>query len=319
MPMTRRRFLAAASAGTLALLAPAVGAGGTQWLSGAAFGGRWHAILPPGTPVAPVRAAIDGVAEHANALFSPYRSGSVLTRLNTHGGTDWQPVPPEVATLARAARALHHDSGGAFDPTVGPIVHRYGYGPIIGSVAPFEALEIAQGALRKADPALTLDLCGIAKGHALDAMIASLRTAGLRDGLLELGGEVRTIGTHPDGRAWQVGVEDPRPGAPRLHRLIAPGARAVATSGHAAQGAAGLTHLIDPRRGGPADMRLLSVTVLAETAQSADGLATALAVLGPDDGPAWADAAGIDALFLLADGPGLRDITTGAFADHILA
>ncbi len=319
MQMTRRHFLAAAGAGTLALLAPAVQAGEARLLSGAAFGGRWHAVLPPGTAEPEVRATLGAIVGQIDALFSPYRRDSVLTRLNGHGGTDWQPVTLEFAGLARAAQALHEDSDGSFDPAIGPIVNRFGYGPITGRVAPFGTLEVREDALRKADPALTLDLCGIAKGHALDRMIAALGAAGLGNILLELGGEVRTLGTHPDGRGWQVGIEDPRPGAARVHGVIAPRGRAVATSGHAAQGAAGVTHLIDPRRGRPADMGLLSVTVLAGTAQAADGLATTLAVLGPEDGPAWAEARGIATLFLLADGPGLRPITTGDFADHILA
>lgn len=319
MRMTRRHFLAAAGAGTLALLAPAVRAGEARPISGTAFGGRWHAVVPPGTAEPEVRAMLGAIVGQIDALFSPYRRDSVLTRLNGHGGNDWQPVPLEFAGLARAAQALHEDSDGSFDPAVGPIVNRFGYGPITGRVAPFGALEVGETALRKTDPSLTLDLCGIAKGHALDRIVAALGAAGHGNVLLELGGEMRTLGTHPDGRDWQVGIEDPRPGAARVHGVIAPRGRAVATSGHAAQGAAGVTHLIDPRRGRPADMRLLSVTVLAGTAQAADGLATTLAVLGPEDGPAWAEAKGIAALFLLADGPGLRPITTGDFADHILA
>ena len=189
-------------------------------------------------------------------------------------------------------------------------------------------LHVRRTALRKADPALTLDLCGIAKGYALDAILAALRERGVTHALIELGGEIAALGEHPAGRPWQVAIEVPGRQPVQAHRIIAPRGLAVATSGHAAngyQGRVSLSHLIDPQSGRPAKQDLASVCVLAPSAMRADALATALAVHGLDRGVALATRLGVSALFLARrgaqgeadDGP-LEETMTGDFAAHIV-
>ena len=315
MPLSRRQILMTATA---ALLLPR-GARAEGVLSGPAFGSHWHANVPNAAQHDLVARIIAGIVADIDAGFSPYLPASDLSRFNVAEVNAWTEMPPEVLGLVDHGLRLNARTAGAFDPTVGPIVQRYGFGPIRGQSGDVAAIETRADALRKTAPGLTLDLCGLAKGHALDRMIAALATAGVVDLMLELGGEVRCLGRHPTGRAWQIAVEDPRPGRGGYHRIVAPGPKGLATSGHAAQGFGGTTHLIDPRQDRPADTRLASVTVLSDTAREADGLATALAALGPEDGPAFAEAENLDALFVLNDGPGLADIITGRFADHILA
>lgn len=139
--------------------------------------------------------------------------------------------------------------------------------------------------------------------------------------VLEIGGEVRALGTHPSGRAWQIAIE--RPGGGAVQRIVAPGRLALATSGHAPQGHAGpraaTSHLIDPAAGRPATGPLAAVSVLAATGRRADALATALAVRGARDGPALARRLGISALFLIRRADGYDEIATAGFADHIIA
>ena len=315
MRFSRRKFLSLSAA---ALLAPSLGSARTL-LSGPAFGSGWHGVLG-----APGNAGIleDVIAQTIgwiDELFSPYRGTSYLSRFNRAEGLDWQSVPGEFADLAAYSLALSERTKGAFDPTVGPLVNRFGFGPIRGQAGGVEGIEIRDRELRKRRPGLTLDLNGVAKGRALDIMVDRLARRGVRDVLLELGGEVRCLGVHPSGRPWQIGVEDPRPETDGIHRVIAPGLRAVATSGHATQSYGTVSHLIDPRLGASADPRLASVTVLAATAREADGLATALAAFGPVDGPAFAIDQRFDALFLLRDGAAITDLTTGAFSDFIQA
>jgi thiamine biosynthesis lipoprotein len=98
---------------------------------------------------------------------------------------------------------------GAFDPTIGPLVNRFGFGPIHGERAHPADLSVSANGLRKRVPGLTLDLCGIAKGYALDRIIEALPAVGVDSVMFELGGEIRTLGRHPDGRAWQIGIERP--------------------------------------------------------------------------------------------------------------
>lgn len=287
--------------------------------SGRAFGSWWHALPGSEREGNVLGGVVNRVIDEIDPLFSPYLPASVISRLNATADTDWVAVPPAFAELAEAAKLLHRATGGAFDPTVGPLVHRFGFGPIEGRAGDADRFGVRPGSIRKPGPLATLDLCGLAKGYALDRMIEGLAAAGVSDVMLELGGEVRCLGLHPSGRAWQIAVADPRPGVRDSFRVVAPGARALATSGHATQGFGTLTHLIDPRHGRPADTRLASVTVIADRASTADGLATGLAALGPEDGPRFAEAANLDALFLLHDGQDIAELVTGRFADHILA
>lgn len=319
MPLTRRNFLQ--STGAALALSGRAEAAGAQAQTGRAFAGWWRAVAGTGAPPDRVAAIIQAVTAEVDAAMSPYRTDAALARFNRSRTLDWQPVPPDLARLAAEALALTDETGGAFDPTIGPLVRRYGFGPIEGRHAGADALEVAPGRLRKTDPAATLDLNAIAKGAALDLITGRLAEAGITDFLIELGGEIRARGRHPDGRAWRIAVEDPRPGGGAV-RVLDPRGRAVATSGHARQGFSGaagaVSHLIDPRTGRPADMRLASVTVLDARAARADALATALVVMGPEAAPDFAARTGIDALFLIADGTGLREVASGSIETHLV-
>ncbi len=319
MPLTRRRFLQSTGAALVLSAQPALA--GTQVLTGRAFGGWWRVVADTGVPRERIADIVEAVVAEVDAAISPFLAGSALARFNRSRDRDWQAAPLELSLLAAEALALHTETLGAFDPTVGPLVRRYGLGPIEGRYAGAQALKSAPGRLRKSDPAATLDLNGIAKGRALDLILTGLEKAGIGDALVELGGEVGALGQHPDGRAWRVAVQDPRPGG-GVWRVLAPRDRVIATSGHANQGYRGVvgtvSHLIDPRTGQPADMNLDSVTVLEASAARADALATALAVMGPKAGPVFAAQNRIAALFLIADGSALREVATGSAATHMI-
>src|SRR5690606_29630121 len=122
---------------------------------------------------------------------------------------------------------------------------------------------------------LTLDLCGIAKGHALDRMVATLLDEGHEHFLVDLGGELAARGWHPSGRAWQVGIEYPLPGRGNIAGVLRLDKLAVATSGDRANGydigRRRYSHIIDPGTREPVDSSLGSVSVLMATAREADG------------------------------------------------
>ncbi len=317
MKMTRRDVIVSGVAATFVAAAPAWAA--TARISGPAFGSSWHAVLSPATDAGAAQRAIMAVVEAVDATMSPYRAVSDLSRFNRLRSTDWVPVAPSLAGVLEAALSVRARSRGAFDPTVGPIVHRFGFGPISGGRGDADGLASRPGAIRKTDPTTTLDLCGIAKGHALDRMAAALTALGHRDALIELGGEVIAIGRHPDGRDWRVAIERPGSALATAQRILRLGGLALATSGLSANGIANprLNHIIDPRTARPVAPGLASVSVLARDAQTADALATALLVMGPEAGPDLAEAEGISALFLVENGPGFREIATGDLSDHI--
>lgn len=315
--MNRRSFLLSAGA---ALAAPALAraAATPDVAGGPAFGSYWRAVVPDGTDPARLHAVVARVVDETDALFSPWRAASALARFN-RASAGWHEAPAPLAALAGRALALREETGGAFDPSVGPLVARWGFGPIAGEAA--GEVDARADMLGKSDPGATLDLCGIAKGYALRRIGDALASAGLASGLVELGGEVGAWGRHPAGRPWQIAIERPGPGPFAAEAVLAPGGLALATSGHwpNGDGARGLSHIIDPAAGRPADTALLSVSVLDADAARADALATALAALGPARGPAFARRTGVPALFLVEDGAGIGRVATGGIDAFLVA
>lgn len=312
---TRRTVLALLPA---ALAAPSVlrAASPVQTLTGDAFGARWRVSLPDGARAGGLRARIAALLAQVDAQMSPWRADSEIGRLNASAEAR-RPVSVHTAQVSAAALRIAAQSGGHFDPTVGPLVARWGFGPITGATRPhgWQAVSV-QGDEITRDAPLTLDLCGIAKGHALDR-VAALLAADYGDFLIDVGGELTARGRHPSGRGWQIAVEDPR--GPGVAEVLALDGRAVATSGDGVNvhvtGGRRLSHIIDPDAGAPVAGPLASVSVVAGDAMTADGWATALFAAGTKAGPALAQARGIAALFLWRDATPRR--MTGGFERYL--
>lgn len=320
MMLTRRDLIVGTSAVGLTGMLPWRAQAATTALSGRAFGSTWHMVVAADVDPMVAREAVEANVDDIDRSMSPYDPDSFLSRFNASQATDWRGADADLLRCARAAVELARQTDGAFDPTVGPLVNRHGFGPIRGRKSHWSALAIQPMGIRKADPHLTLDLCGIAKGRALDRIIGHLPRVGIGRSLVELGGEVMALGRHPDGRDWQVAIEDPLADDFAAHRIVALRGKALATSGHRVNGLAGRTsHIIDPSSGRPATGAIASVSVLSAEAMMADAMATALCAMGAERGIAFAQDRAVDALFVLADGPGKRDVMTGQVADHVIA
>jgi len=183
-------------------------------------------------------------------------------------------------------------------------------------------LAVQASAIRKEIGTITIDLCGIAKGFALDRMRATLDELGLRDFLIELGGEVISEGKHPAGRSWQVAIENSTIPNASLLDLVGLDGRAIATSGVTVNGyeIAGrrYSHIIDARRRAPVNGDVVSASVISRKAMQADGLATALVALRSDEAIALADRLDLDAAIYVRDGGAVKTVMTGRFADHLI-
>ena len=321
MRMTRRHFLASTAAAMAWTMHPA--AAGTISVGGPAFGSTWRAALPDASRSAAVRELVASVVAEINQAMSPYMVQSELSAFNRTETVDWQVCSRPLADVADHALEMSRFTDGAFDPTIGPLVNRFGFGPIHGDRVHPEDLSVSTSGLRKRVSGLTLDLCGIAKGYALDRIIEGLPAVGVERALFELGGEVRTLGYHPDGRAWQVGIERPDTEPGVMERIVAPGPLALATSGTGRQnirfGESGVSHLIDPRSGRPVDAMPASVSVLDASAMRADALATALMVMGMERGAAFAETHSIPALFVRFEKGDSQEIMTGGFDAYVTA
>lgn len=323
MRLTRRAVLT--GAGSLMLAQPLHAAAPEfQVIEGPAFGASWRVTVPARIDSEALHAALAAVVASVDAAMSPFRSDSEITRFNASEGTDWFALSPPTCEVISQALDIAEASAGAFDPTVGGIVGQYGFGPITRrSPGDHTGISFRAGAVRKARPDLTLDLCGIAKGHALDRMVAEIEAFAVDDFVIEVGGEVIARGRHPAGRAWRVGIESPEPEAKGLHCILALNGEALATSGDRVNsyvsGGRRYSHLIDPKLRSPADPALASVSVLAPTAIRADALATALFAMGHEAGADFAGRNGLPAFFLVRGRDGLREIVTGRFETRILA
>ena len=322
----RRRFLALTAAGALApVVAPAVarGAAAASQIAGSAFGTGWSVTLPAGTKSQALHQRIEALLAELDLTFSPWRPDSLLSRFNA-GEAPAMSVGGELAGVTASSLAIAEASDGYFDPTVGPLVARWGFGPIDhGDASPEgrRGLSVDNDHIVRSAPGLTLDLCGIAKGHALDRVSGLLRDFGCDDFLVDLGGELAAHGHHPSGRDWQLGVEDPRPGAEALAGRLRLDGMAVATSGDRTNGydvgPRRYSHIIDPATQEPVETTLASVSVVMPTAGAADGWATALMAAGAG-GPDMAKRHGIAALFLFRSGSALRAATTGTIEQYLV-
>lgn len=250
---------------------------------------------PSGCEPAAIEAAIGQRLDRIIALMSHWRSDSLISAYNRAAPDSWTPLAADFAAVIEAAIEIARRSGGAFDPTIGRITDLRGFGPDPARRSDDEASIAAARAMagwqrlqiddqRLCQPGgLALDLSGIAKGYAVDSVADLLGARGINHALVEIGGELAGRGVRPDGDPWWVDLEDP-PGVTLPRLRIALHGIAVATSGDYRRGA----HTIDPRTGRSADGGLCSVSVIHHSAMLADAWATALTVLGPDDGLALA-------------------------------
>jgi len=255
-------------------------------LSGRTMATGWtvHMALGDGVDPAPLHAAIGARLAGIVAEMSQWDPGSALSAFNAAPAGRWITLPPDFAQVMRAGLALARDTDGAFDPAIGHVVNLWGYGPpaFTGppAVSGWRRLDFDAGARRLRQPGgLALDLSGIAKGHAVDAVADLLHAAGIRHCLVEIGGELAGRGIRPDGEPWWVDLETP-PDADLPPLRIALHGLSVATSGPYRRG----PHSIDPRTGHTAPADILSVSVLHPSAMLADGWATALTALGIEKG-----------------------------------
>jgi thiamine biosynthesis lipoprotein len=175
--------------------------------------------------------------------------------------------------------------------------------------------------VQKTQPDLEVDLSAVAKGFAADQIADLLRSQSVADYMVEIGGEVQTAGRNAQGKPWQIGVEAPLVGIRDVQRAVPLSGMAMATSGDYRNffeiNGQRYSHIIDPRTGRPADHNLVSVSVLHSSCAMADAWATALLVLGPDEGAAVAEREQLAVLFIVKTDGGFVERTTPLFDEAI--
>lgn len=288
------------------------------------------AQLSPAADPDAITAEIQELLNRLVLQMSTWEPDSDLSRFNRSLPGGWTDLPPEFFEVIGAALAWAERTNGAFDPTLGRLVDLWGFGPDRERSGVPEPLKVAAASREAGWPrltldaedcrlqqpgGLTLDLSGIAKGYAVDAVSDLLHALDAPDHLVEIGGELAGSGVKPDGEPWWVALETPPelaiqkpPIVAALHGL------AVATSGDYRQfrteGERTISHTLDGRTGQPVRTEVRSVTVIAKRAMDADALATALLVMGLPAARAFADENAIAARFLVS--------TPGGHTDEVL-
>ncbi|MFK8019414.1 MAG: FAD:protein FMN transferase [Pseudomonadales bacterium] len=283
------------------------------------------------------------VAEDISALLkkvdqqmSTYKQDSSLSLLNRSLPGSLVQVPAELFEVLLLAKTIHEQSEGAFDASIGPLVDLWGFGsalkPKDSVPSPSDVAaalsKLGQDAIEFDPAALTvrrnrdveLDLSAIAKGYAVDRVVRHLYKIGYRNFLVEVGGELRASGTNKRDEMWTIGIETPvvQRGVPfhaaQLHN------KSIATSGdyrnfYELEGVR-YSHTLDPRTGRPVTHRLASVTVVHDSAAAADAWATALNVLGHEEGLKLADKQVLAAYFILRTKDGFEAKESRAFTAY---
>lgn len=264
--------------------------------------------------------------DEINRLMSTYDPQSELSQFNASPSTDWYDVSQETATVVAAALEVAERSHGAFDPTVGKLVKlwNFGSGPRTEELPSDEDVEAALArvgykqidvrltppGLRKTHAEVELDLSAIAKGYAVDALDTLLSENGYEQTMVEIGGEVRVSG-RKHGQNWKLGVERPALDERSLLATVELQDEALATSGdyrnYFVHASVRYSHTIDPRTGRPVTHQLASASVVDPSCMTADAWATAMMVLGPQEGLRLAEQQQMPVLLIERDGDRFRE------------
>jgi thiamine biosynthesis lipoprotein len=268
-----------------------------------------------------------------DTTMSTYRPESELSVFNAEASTDWQPVSTALCQVVDGALEISDMTDGAFDITVGPLVNLWGFGPTKlveeppadGEIsAALErsgydkiAADCGRPALRKTRGDMYIDLSGYAKGHAVDVLAELLDEHGFEDYLVEIGGEIRVRGQNAAGADWAIAIEKPEAGSRSVQTIVRLTDVALATSGDYRNffevDGRRYSHTIDPATGRPVEHNAASVTVIDPSTARADGLATALLVMGPEDGLAFAEQNELAAYYLVRTDDRFEDRMTTRF------
>jgi FAD:protein FMN transferase len=270
-----------------------------------------------------------------NQEMSTYIADSELSKFNQSTSLEEIKVSSGLARVIKEAVRLGQLTDGALDVTVGPLVNLWGFGPEYRpETVPSEAslnttkarigldkLVFKNGRLAKKIPDLYVDLSTIAKGYGVDLVAEYIEANGINNYLVEIGGEMRLKGFKHTGELWHIAIEKPLNNQRSVHQIIVPKDNAVATSGDyrnyfEADGQR-FSHIIDPDTGKPINHKLVSVTVIHPSSMTADGLSTALMVMGEEKALAFAEKHGLAVYIITKTDHGFVEQSTVKFMQYL--
>lgn len=242
--------------------------------------------------------SVDSIFKTFDLTFSEYIPNSIVSRINKNDSTVL--LNDMFIDVFNKSLEINKETHGAFDLTVGPLVNAWGFGPEkkakidsakIDSIMQYigmDKIRLEGGKLIKDLPEIKIDVNSIAQGYAVDVVYRYLEKLGIKNFMVEIGGEVRTKGKNPKNDFWRIGIDKPVDGnntaGENLQTIILLDNKSVTTSGNYRkffeEDGHKYSHIIDPHTGYPYKNNLLSVTVIAKDGLTADGYDTPLMVLG---------------------------------------
>ena len=229
--------------------------------------------------------------------LSPFNENSIITAVNQNKAVQLDSMFLDVYNLAVQ---ISDETDGAFDITVAPLVNAWGFGfknstlpspyqvDSLRQIVGYQKVSLENGHIKKKDPRIMLDCSAIAKGYGCDVIAKYLRSRGVKNFMVEIGGEIVTSGLNPDRLPWKVGVTKPSDDSlstsHELQTVLNVTDMAMATSGNYRnfyyKGGKKYAHTIDPKTGFPVQHNILSATVIAKSCAEADAYATSFMVMG---------------------------------------
>lgn len=313
-----------------------------QKLAGNIFGTTWNLSYfdaPEDVSPEQVELAITKAFSVVDDSMNNYRADSTISRLNALDAMTVFEVDWDFALVFNTAFDIYTATGGAYDPSVSPLVNLWGFGPLGVTSRPsrnaLEALEPVVGleefawdlstrAFVKKHELSQLDFSSIAKGYAVDLASDELLELGITNFMLEVGGEIQTRGMSPRGDLWRLAIENPAVGAAgSVYTAISVTDVGIATSGDYRnffiEDGVRYSHLIDPRTSQPIEHDLVSVTVVHPSTMIADAWATALMVVGTDEALRLADIYDLGILLISRDGQQLVSSSNAQMSQWLIA
>ncbi|MBO4664816.1 MAG: FAD:protein FMN transferase [Bacteroidaceae bacterium] len=268
----------------------------TQRCEGAVFGTFYHITYQSSDEL---QKGIDSTLAEVDRSLSPFNKQSIITAVNNGENVELNKMFTDVFTLAKD---ISKETYGAFDITVAPLVNLWGFGfknmnnvtdATVDSLRQYVGIDkvtLTDGKVVKEHPETMLDCSAIAKGYGVDAVGLYLEKMGVKNYMVEIGGEVRLRGNNPRGDLWAIGinkpVDDSLSTTTNIQQVVKTTDLSMATSGNYRnfyiKGGKKYAHTIDPRTGYPVQHSILSSTVLARDCATADAYATSFMVLGLD-------------------------------------
>lgn len=264
--------------------------------SGLVFGTSYNITYQSNDNLKP---EIEKALAEVDASLSPFNETSVITHVNKNEAVT---LDDHFITVFRLSSEIYKDTEGAFDITVAPLVNAWGFG-FKNGITPdrhaidslmqfvgFDKVKLQDGKIIKTDDRLMLDCSAIAKGYGVDAVARLLKSKGIDNYMVEIGGEIVASGENPKGAPWRIGVSKPDDDSVsvsnEIQGIINISNRAMATSGNYRnfyyKGGKKYAHTIDPKTGCPVQHSILSATVVSDECAKADAYATAFMVMGLD-------------------------------------